>query len=793
MSSIPMVPVACVGPCRAATLLWRMSGTLHLTTIVKASFALVQDGPMTLLDAADDVVRADVHHGNNPTRSIKWTTDLAPSLPRADIVLTGHACAPPQNPVPALTVRLVVFRDAPLVDKALRVRGDAKGGEVLPFDRIPMVYERAYGGIGWADNPYGRGASASDPTAPNLFDPRSPQKTVCFAPIPRSFPARSRLLGGIDRKKLEQPVPEIPAELDWTYFQAAPEDQRTDYLHGNEWVIIERMTADPTYVRSHLPSVLGMARVTGLSGVPEDQVFPLVADTLRIDADELRCSLVWRSSFVVENEADLPRVRVQAGVQVGSTPLLWPERATAVEPDAEPPPDAVRPVKFTGTVVIEPEQAGRAQAAPAVPFQPGPVQLPPPRAREASGEKVGSSTIQTPIRAIQPPASLPFPKRPTIPPVDPIEPPPVAQRAPLAPAPPVPEEAPPARPAKAPRPPGVHFVNATGLAFGAAPWGLVPSRDCYTVFVKATADIVPGGTAKLRAQAAPATGERWEDRPNGERLLVHPSDVSLYKVRADVVAFANARAPSGAAQTVDVRFAFGDAKNGFDRKLVVFGDRRWSGAGTAPKPTPPEPFVVMPIAWEHAFGGPGFADNPVGVGLFDPLRRKLGALPNLEDPARRIRLPKQVVAPAAFAPVPLAWRKPPVRHAGERFPLFADDLDWTRFQVAPPAQQLALLRGDEPFTFEGLHAQHPKLAGALPGIRPRVFAERAEDDFSEVVVRLDTVVFRVDELRIDLVFRGTLPVPDERSPGSIALHLLTQPVAAPPLTLDEARAKVTRR
>ncbi|MFO0616577.1 MAG: DUF2169 domain-containing protein [Polyangiaceae bacterium] len=834
MSAVSTVPIASVGPCTAATVLWRMSGVLHLTTIVKASFALVPDGPMSLLDAADDIVRADVHHGNNPTRSVKLTTDLAPNLPRADIVLTGHACAPPANPVPALTVRLVVFRDAPLVDKAFRVRGDASGADVKPFDRIPMVYERAYGGIGWPDNPYGRGAVASDPVPPNLFDPRSPQKTVCFAPIPRGFPSRARLLGGIDRKEIEKPVPEIPPELDWTYFQSAPEDQRTDYLHGNEWVILERMTADPTFVRSHLPSALGVVRVKGLTGVPEDQVFPLVADTLRIDADELCCSLVWRSSFVVENEAELSDVRVQGAVQIGPTPIAWPpltdaaapapvveppgeRRFTAgtmvLEPDAELPPPAVRPgafpravpaappppeetndrPKFTGTVVMEPDHGGRAAAGPAVPFQPGPVKLPPPKAAPPRDpDEFGSSTLQAPVRALRPPPSMPFPRRPTIPPNDDIAPPPVvAPPTPIAvPPTPVAEAPPPPRP-KTPRPEGIHFVNSTGLAFGAVPWALTPSRDCFTVFVKATADIVPGGPAKLRREAAPATGERFEDRPNGQRLLVHPSDVSLYKVRADVVAFANARASEGAAQTVDVRFAFGSGGNAFDRKLTVFGDRRWVSEGGAPKATPPEPFVVIPIAWERAFGGPGFADNPVGVGLFDPLRRKLGPLPNLEDPSRRIRIPKQVVAPVAFAPIPLGWKRPPVRKPGQRFPLFPEDLDWTRFQIAPAEQQLALLRGDEPFVFEGLHAQHPSLGGQLPGIRPRVFADR-ESDFREVPVHLDTVVFRVDELRVDLVFRGVLSVPDERSPGSIALHLLTEPLTAPPLTLDEARTKVRR-
>ena len=58
-------------------------------------------------------------------RSVRATGDLAPFQPQADVVLTGHACAPEGTTVDALAVRLVVFREGPLFDKTLYVRGDA--------------------------------------------------------------------------------------------------------------------------------------------------------------------------------------------------------------------------------------------------------------------------------------------------------------------------------------------------------------------------------------------------------------------------------------------------------------------------------------------------------------------------------------------------------------------------------------------------------------------------------------------------------------------------------------------
>jgi hypothetical protein len=218
----------------------------------------------------------------------------------------------------------------------------------------------------------------------------------------------------------------------------------------------------------------------------------------------------------------------------------------------------------------------------------------------------------------------------------------------------------------------------------------------------------------------------------------------------------------------------------------VSGDRRWERGD---KPSAPEPFVRMPLAWDRAFGGPRFEANPVGIGHADALRRARREpvpLPNLEDPERLLRVPAQTPAPACFAPIPPAWKDRPARRARLSLP---EVLDWTRFQSAPEAQQLAFLRGDEPFEITGCHARHPMLAGALPGIAARCFCLRS-GRFEEVPVRLDTVVFDADALLVHLVWRGTVGVPDERATGIEALFLMTETLSAEPASLDEARAQL---
>src|SRR5690242_17146286 len=108
------VDITALGPSTADTVLWQLQGRLHVTVVVKASFAFALDAAMTRIEP-EEIFRAEVHHNKNPMRSVRATGDLAPYQPHADVVLTGHACAPEGTTVDALSVRLVVFRDGPLV------------------------------------------------------------------------------------------------------------------------------------------------------------------------------------------------------------------------------------------------------------------------------------------------------------------------------------------------------------------------------------------------------------------------------------------------------------------------------------------------------------------------------------------------------------------------------------------------------------------------------------------------------------------------------------------------------
>jgi hypothetical protein len=827
------VEIVAVGDSAADTVVWRIRGELRVSVVVKACFALEADAPMGLLEP-EEILRAEVHHGRNPLRSVWLTSDLAPYLPKADVILTGHACAPEGQTVDGMSVRLAVYGEDALLDKSINVHGDRAKGAAVPFDRMPLVYERAFGGIGNNDNPFGTGAGEGDDAPPpNLVDPADPRRVACFAPIGRSWPVRRKLLPGDGRRLVEGPPMEIPDGLDFAYFQVAPPDQRVGYLVGNEWLVLEGLHPTQAQIASSLPSAIGRARVFGMG---PGRTLALVADTLRIDGDTLGCQVVWRGSFPVPDLATLEALVIHAGVETSVKPLRWPEapapRVASVPPPAPSlaPSTRAAPPAWDRTVEVQTDSAPSAPAA-AIPFveAPGPVNLPPsppPRAGlgdtmvAAEGEEATAAFVDrderppsipfgharryaqpasSPTGAAPPLAAASMPAAPPAPVATSTQiapPAPVAASMPVAPlapfatstqiAPPAPlgapEIEPPTARVEAPDAPGpqrdaaaIEMVNDTPLAFGTIPWGQRPSRDCLTVIAKATCDLVPGGPAELRAKAEPLRGERLLDGAAAP-VCVYPSDLAPFKVRADVLLVGHAQAPRGGATSVKVRFRLGEGPGGLDRILMVFGARNWEKAGAHAKPSAPERFLRVPLRYDHAFGGPGHEGNPAGLG-FTGKMGKPGPLPHLEDPAEKLRTPRQAPEPACFAPLAQAEKDRRAR-AEKASRSLADALDWTHHQTAPRRQQLPFLRGDETFEIDGIHPQHPHFEGALPGIAARVVAERAGGRQEQVPMRLDTAFFDLDEKTLTLVWRGSLPVSDERSPDVRSLRLVTVPSAS---------------
>ncbi len=334
------------------------------------------------------------------------------------------------------------------------------------------------------------------------------------------------------------------------------------------------------------------------------------------------------------------------------------------------------------------------------------------------------------------------------------------------------ESAPTAAPRK--RPP-LETINHTGLPLN---WitGIVhfPRRSAAFI-VKATYDLVPGGVARMADAQHGHTGDMpWRPLPGqeGEPGLRYASDFALFKPFADVLLAGSAYAPGGHPLPVlPVTLGVGTWR----KQIAVIGDRHWSGWRT----TDPVPFTSMQLRWELAFGGPDFAENPVGRG------QNGEALPNLERSGDLVTTKRSRPIPACFCPVAQTWdeRKRKLGtyrrdYIATRWPAFAEDFDWGWFNAAPLDQQVpGYLRGDEAILLENLHPQYPRVVSRLPGMRPRLFVARHDGVAEEVTLVCDTLWIDADALVAVTVWRGLRQVADEALSDVAAIYLVEEPLS----------------
>jgi uncharacterized protein YjbI with pentapeptide repeats len=248
-----------------------------------------------------------------------------------------------------------------------------------------------------------------------------------------------------------------------------------------------------------------------------------------------------------------------------------------------------------------------------------------------------------------------------------------------------------------------------------------------------------------------------------ENLGAHPFDEGMDKACGEVLVHGSCFTPGGRSLGVcAARVAIGSV----DKTVVCVGDRTWRGG----VPTEPAPFTEMPMGWDRAFGGEGFARNPAGRGF---VGRGVDGVPlaNLERAGHLVTSPGATPEPAGFGPIDRAL---PQRHAllgtydarwlETRFPGYADDLDPRALQVAPPDQWIeGFFAPASPFVVEHMHPDRPKQEGRLPDVRARAFVRRRRGEtlaFEEIPTHIDTVHLFPADGRGIAVHRGVV-FPDE--------------------------------
>lgn len=305
----------------------------------------------------------------------------------------------------------------------------------------------------------------------------------------------------------------------------------------------------------------------------------------------------------------------------------------------------------------------------------------------------------------------------------------------------------------------------------AAERGWVRDRDgaeVWLIAVKCTFDLNTDGSLEVSAEQPPVLRVPEYNGKPGKSSIKYEADLVRTKTTTDVLVVGHAYAPRGRAVTeMQVGFRVGPVH----KILRVTGDRWWGVRG----PTPPEPFVTMPLVYERAFGGVDARSshperdwdwrNPVGTGFAVTRENASGrALPNIEYPDDTVSGWSDRPSPAGFGPVASHWQ-PRAGFAGtyddnwmkNRQPLVPSDFDDRFFQCAPRDQQSpAPLRGGEPVV---LHHLTP--GGDLRFLLPKIFLgfdTRFSDSTREVHTdrRLHTVILEPDYPRVSLVWQSAI-------------------------------------
>jgi hypothetical protein len=297
-------------------------GTPILATIVKATYAIDSSGELDLCEEQPPVDFSGRWEGDPAVSSIRYEPETAFTKPGTDVVLIGHAHA--RHP---RTTELAVAVAVGPLRKTVHVFGDRNWekrmlrpriSEPQSFERIPLIWERAYGGWdrthedparhGWEPrNPVGVGFHAKKgefidgSPLPNLEDPTDPVTRyaetgtpACFGFIGPDWEPRASLAGTYDASWQAHRCPMLPRDFRREFLNAAPRDLVAPrYLRGDEAVDVAHATPEGR-LQFRLPGIVPPECLLSLRAGPDENLVTAL-DTVVIDTDVMHLSLIWRA------------------------------------------------------------------------------------------------------------------------------------------------------------------------------------------------------------------------------------------------------------------------------------------------------------------------------------------------------------------------------------------------------------------------------------------------------------------------------------------------------------------
>lgn len=326
----------------------REGGEIWLVA-VKGTFYISPDGSTRVAEEQPEVQLAPKYSGEPGKSSILYESDLPRTKVTTDIIVNGHAYAPGGELVKVVNVS---FRVGNLVKK-LRVTGNRKWRgfgfiawktRCQPFAKMPITYERAYGGADpkskkptWdTKNPVGTGYAKGrshliGQSVPNIHSVGGSVTPAGFGVVAGHWTPRVNLAGTCDGQWETERAPLLPKDFDDRFYQCAPRDQQTDrFLKGGEEVQLINLTPNGS-LAFRLPRII-LGFETHFGEAPVRHRANL--HTVIMEPDFPRVILVWHTALPCHPK--VTKLRKTTIIEKRLVPLARVEAPSAELETAEP-------------------------------------------------------------------------------------------------------------------------------------------------------------------------------------------------------------------------------------------------------------------------------------------------------------------------------------------------------------------------------------------------------------------------------------------------------------------------
>lgn len=295
-----------------AVLLPDSQGKPTVTLVIKATFSFTSKGEVTLSDNQVPLFFGDEYWEKPGRSSLRYASDMVCEKKGADIAVNGHVYAPDSVPVQRIPASVTVGPVKKTIVAWGERRYTSKMGIVtrtqpLPFLKIPLRYEYAFGGsnkeerheenpVGLGFGAKGKARGAAVPRFGHLeTNPETPGSPPGFGFIAPSWKPRAAYAGTWDAAWQKERMPLPPHDFDIRFNNAAaPFLMAAEPLSGHETVSLTHLHREAGTVRFKLP---GPKLITACLFRHETIKFRAAADTLLIEPDENRFTLVYRTAY----------------------------------------------------------------------------------------------------------------------------------------------------------------------------------------------------------------------------------------------------------------------------------------------------------------------------------------------------------------------------------------------------------------------------------------------------------------------------------------------------------------